>query len=481
MLVKFSAHFRTNRTSADDWFDPDMSVDTKLFVDPFLILDEASEPESIWTGAHDRLVDHFARCYELLAKAGSRGTMSESIARGLLAFPEPAEFCLGYTSSGTSGSGSGRTNAGLIVGSIITAIAAGLDRPEHIEEIGILNEGIGADRVSDAVCNVLKPIFIHYTKMVVSRHRIPTVGVRVRHSRCSLKTGRWVDEEHNLPQNPFTGGAVLLVPRRFLNSLPILNADDWFDSTFNSDLRRDLNVQVGQRVPKKAIVRAARMHPDRIRGWANEIRASGQVVGYDFERDPLGVVKWQDAGEQFAATHPLTRSIASSGDLRAFVESLIGLFKLFIEEQGGWKLLWNDNGEEKPEEAAQLALLGMARPYCRAHGVEIDREVNLGRGPVDFKFTGGIRLRLLVEAKKLHNGDFWNGLEYQLPSYMTSDQTSDGWLLAIQYRSGGVSKTRPRDLQRRVQAVNRSSGFTIGVTLVDARPKRSASKLRRSG
>ena len=92
--------------------------------------------------------------------------MSEAVVRGLLSFPEPSELCLGYTESGTAGTGSGAQNAGLIVGSIVTAIAAGLNRPEHIEEIGILNEGLGADRISDAACNVLKSLIIEYTREV---------------------------------------------------------------------------------------------------------------------------------------------------------------------------------------------------------------------------------------------------------------------------------------------------------------------------
>ncbi len=479
--MKFSAHFGAARSPSDDWFDPDLSVDTRLFLDPFLLLDEKAKPKSLWASAHDKLIGHFARCYDLLATAGSSGTMSEQIARGLLSFPEPAELCLGYTASGTSGSGSGTRHASLILGSIVTAIAAGLNRPEHIEEIGILNEGIGADRISDAACNVLKPIIIDYTKKITSRHGIRTSTLRVRHSRCNLKTGRWIDEEHDLPENPVTGKPVLLIPQRFLNRLPVLNADDWFDSTFNADLRREMNVQVGARVPKREIARAARRHPDRIRQWAHDLRAAGQVRGYDFVTDPLGVVSWQDAGMDFAKHNPVSVSISGVADLRQFVETLLDLYKLFIEEQGGWKLLWNDNHDEKPEEAAQLALLGMARPYCRAHGVEIDREVNLGRGPVDFKVTKGASVRLLVEVKKLHNGEFWNGLERQLPAYMTSDQTGEGWLLAIQYRSEGVSRSRLRELPRRVQKINGTSGTSIGVTIIDARPKPSASKIGRSG
>jgi hypothetical protein len=476
--VKFSTRFGITRGRADDWFDPDLAVDTRLFLDPFLLLDERSKEQSPWATAHDQLIAHFARCYEILAKSGSAGTLSEKIVRALLSFPEPAELCLGYTSSGTSGSGSGARNATLIMGSIVTALRAGLDKPEHIEEIGILNEGIGADRISDAACNVLKPLIIRYTKEVARRHDLPMSKVRVRHSRCNTNTGRWIDEHHYLPQNPFTRQAVLLLPQRFLNNLPVLNSDDWFDSTFNADLRRDLNVQVGQRVPKAEIVRVARKHPERIRQWADQLREAGHVKGYDFARDPLGLVGWQGAGENFAKNNELAVRVRTQSDLNQFVEKLLELFRLFIEDQGGWRLLWNDDKTEKPEGAAQLALLGMARPYCRSHGVEIDREVDLGRGPVDFKLTGGPAVRVLIEAKKLHNGDFWNGLEHQLPSYLKSDGTKCGWLLALRYRSGGVSKRRPREVSIRVDRVNRRLGTSIAVMVVDARPKPSASRIR---
>lgn len=479
--MQFSSHLGISPGPLDDWFDPDLSVDTRLFLDPFLLLGEGTNPKSMWADAHGTLIAHFARCFELLAKGTGPGSQSEKIVHGLLSFPEPAEMCLGYTGSGTAGSGSGSQQAKLIVGSIVTALRAGLQHPQHIEEIGILNEGIGADRISDAACNVLKPLAIAYTKQVASRHSLPTQPIRVRHAMCNLKSGRWIDEEHDLPENPFTGRAVLLLPKRFLNRLPTLNADDWFDSTFNADLRRDLNVEVGEKVRKADIVKAARRHPERIRYWADEIRAAGGARCYDYSRDPLGIVSWQKAGENFASRNPIAGvpAVSSPSELRTFVGHMLDHFKLFIEDQGGWKLLWNDDGTEKPEEAAQLALLGMARPYCRAHGVEVDREVDFGRGPVDFKITAGTHVRLLVEVKKLHSGGFWNGLEAQLPSYMKSDQTGDGWLLAIQLRSGGISKSRPNSVRKRLRGINADLGTTIEFANVDARPKQSASKLKR--
>jgi hypothetical protein len=87
----------------------------------------------------------------------------------------------------------------------------------------------------------------------------------------------------------------------------------------------------------------------------------------------------------------------------------------------------------------------------------------------------------LVEAKKLHNGDFWNGLDNQLPSYLMSDQTTDGWLLAIRYRTGGISDKRAAELPRRVRTVSQREGLAISFTTIDARPKVSASKIKSRG
>lgn len=480
--MQFGEAFQIKRKAVDDWFDVDLKVDTKLFIDPFLLLQEESVANSEWSDAHAAILTHFSRCYELVAKGGAPKSIPIESALSLLTFPEPDELGLGYTSGGTRGSGGGKARASIVLASIVEAIARGIRHPTHIEDIGILNEGIGADGVSDAAANILKPKLIAYTQAVAARHKIPTHDVLVKRAQCDLNSGRWISRPVALPVNPFSGRAILLVPKRFLNNLPVLNADDWFDSTFNADLRRELNVEIGQRVPKREIARFAKRHPERIRAWADALRQNGTPrSGYDFDGDPLGVSNWQSAGSAFGRQNPLGVTIATASDLVDFVNRLMEKFKMFIEHQSGWKLLWNDDGSEKPEEAAQLVFLGMTREYARALGVEIDREVNLGRGPVDFKITGGPGVRLLVEVKKLHNGDFWNGLEHQLPSYLASDGTREGWFLAIQYRTGGVSASRPPDLVKRVAAANKSLGTSIGFSLVDARPKNSASNIGSQG
>ena len=404
--------------------------------------------------------------------------MSAQAARRLLTFPEPFELGLGYTAEGTRGSGAGDRFAARMADGIAVAIAAGLGQPEHIEEIGILNEGIGADRISDATANVIKSRLIAYTQAIATNHNVPLDQHKVRHARVSLDSARWHDEDVALPTNPVTGRPVILVPAFLLNGLPTLNADDWFDSHFNDDIRLSLNLQVGQAVTKASIVAFARQHPDRVRDWARAQTSREDLIGYDFGADPLGVVQWDREPARYAAENPLPpRTITTHDDLVDLAAEVVEQFRHFIEDQRGWSLLWNDDGSEKPEEAAQLVFLGIAHHFLRNFHDELDPEVELGRGPVDFKASSGTSARLLIEVKKLHNGRFWNGLRYQLPSYLQSDNATKGWFIALQYRSNKAAVDRLCALPAEVSEVSTATGKEIRFTAVDARRPLSASKI----
>lgn len=210
--MRFSAVFDIEPTEDDDWFDPHLTVDTKLFIDPILLL--IGGPE--WAAAHDELIEHFVHCYRFVSNAESPDSVSGIAALRMLTFPEPAEFALGYTAGGTAGAGSGSQFAQRMADGIAVAIAKGLTTPEHIEEIGILNEGIGADRISDAACNVLKRRFIAYTQAIAVRHGIPLEEHAVRNAQVFPEQARWLNQKLRLPTNPITSGPVILVPNRLL-------------------------------------------------------------------------------------------------------------------------------------------------------------------------------------------------------------------------------------------------------------------------
>jgi hypothetical protein len=76
-----------------------------------------------------------------------------------------------------------------------------------------------------------------------------------------------------------------------------------------------------------------------------------------------------------------------------------------------------------------------------------------------------------------HNGKFWNGLDRQLPAYMASDEVEKGWFLALRYRDGKKWNARANELPGRVREAAAAHGRTLKSTLIDARPRESASKL----
>ena len=469
-----SIHFGITRTGDDDWFDTILDVDTELFVDPFLVFKEL---EGFWADAHDALIAHFNRAFILIAE-GNRDptTLAYKKALSLLEFKEPSELCLGYTARGTRGSGSGGKLGKLMAEAIVAAISRGLEHPRHFEELGILQERIGADRISDATCTILKPKIIEYTQGIAIRHGIPTSLHRIYASQFDEQRQRFSNTAVEVPTNPVTGGPLLFVPERFLDDLPKLNPNDWWSSYENEQLRTDLNYEVMGKVDKATIVETARGNMESVRAWAEQ-REGDDATPYDFQRDPKGVIGWEQAAAEFTGAHPLTIAPPQTpAEFDAVIEQIISQFRLFVEEQGGWWLLW-DGPDEKPERAPQLVFYGIARNYCKANNIVIDPETDLGRGPVDFKFSNGYEHRAHLEVKKLHNGKFWNGLDRQLPAYMSSDEVEKGWFLAVRYRDGKQWDTRERELPGRVQLAGETHECDLRSALVDARPPKSASTL----
>ena len=84
----------------DDWFDPVLTEDTPLYVDPFLVFEDTS---SHFVGARNDVVRFFTICRDLVTAAGGdRASAHWAKAMRLLEFKEPKEFALGLAMGTTS-------------------------------------------------------------------------------------------------------------------------------------------------------------------------------------------------------------------------------------------------------------------------------------------------------------------------------------------------------------------------------------------
>lgn len=473
----FSQLYQVRRKAADDWFDPILDHDTKLFIDPFLIFRKGKDP---FAGAHADLVAFFRVAFEVAARSGGR---RDSVHYGkllaMLLFPEVDGLRLGFAKEGHGGAGTAAGFAKEFAAAIMDSIALGLGNFEHFEEIGIFNEGIGRDRISDITANVLINRLAEYTQAVCGRHGVPTQRFVMR-GGFDLTSMMWEDDFFELPLNPTTEQAVILVPKSFLRTDPTLQKDGFKDYLWdrkNEELRNDLNYAIKSDIDHSAIVEIAREHRDWVEEYVAWAEVEEEPEAYNVDVDPDGLYKWHQISQAFVAANPFAVSVRSDKEFFSFIVSLAEKFKLFIEKKGGWKLIW-DKGSPLSEEGIQNYFYGIAYHYCEANNVLMQREVETGKGPVDFYFSSGFQRRSLIEAKLAKNGHFWNNLPNQLPTYMTAEEIVNGQYLIVCYRDDDMKKKVPR-IKTTLEQASRKTGYSIGSTVVDARPnKPSASKIK---
>jgi hypothetical protein len=189
--------------------------------------------------------------------------------------------------------------------------------------------------------------------------------------------------------------------------------------------------------------------------------------------------QWRRIAREIAKSDPIRSAgtISTEAELLEFVHQAIGKFRHWVEDEAGWRVFWEGKSEKAiPESNMQIIFLGILNGYCERAGLRLDREVETGRGPVDFTITGDRRIRVLVEMKKLTHGNFWHGLRVQTPIYMCGQEVNHAIFLAIRDSETGQMRERWERLEEEASAMRTETGLAIEVERIDILPKPSASK-----
>lgn len=484
--MRFSIAAGVDKGKLDDWFDPVLEQDSPLYIDPYLMFED---DDPFWAGCYDRVVEFFETATELvLASGGNPDTPAWRKAMRLLMFPEPHELALGVSLGSPRGAGTGEDFAREI-GEVLSLV--GSSRVASLASLGgfaLFCKGIGPDRISDIVSNILKDRLIEYTRLVNARHSVALKAVKVRHIQWDATRGRWEDDTLDLFPNEATGGGVLLVPERFLKDIPRIEADEfwnWASLSESAILRDDLNYDLSESLSKsEKVARARRVARERPAVAMEYIeRVDDQKHdAYNVSDDPKGLVNWYEGGaEALASVSPDSASRTqpqSECEFDAWVLALAKDFQFVVENTDAWRLLWDDaHSEHRPEKIGQAIAGVMWRAQCKAANIDMNKETNVGRGPVDFKFSTGWTRKALIEMKYIGSSKFWSGAEKQLPQYMKSEELKFGVYLAIGFNDTDFSAERIKRVRDTCDALRADASYDIKLVLVDARPKQSASRL----
>jgi len=210
-----------------DFVIPLKGVDLPLGIDPFLLF-KSRDPE--YQELHRLVLDVFN------AGIGAVRAGDTDRARSLLTFPEVPEIGFGYTRGSRRGSGVGTRLTDLIIETLSGSPQLVERGVRHVEEMQLLSAGIGPDRISDIVANILKRFLISYTQRQCGIWEIPvSEDVPVSHV-YNHAIGTWEDSHDSLPVSDSDGVPILLVPRRIVRTLPWINYEDFVRGEFSAYL-----------------------------------------------------------------------------------------------------------------------------------------------------------------------------------------------------------------------------------------------------
>ena len=210
--------------------DPLVDVDTQLFIDPILL--EKSDNQVI---AQEALVAyrlHFQNLVRLLKISKAEGDVAWKAAQRQLDLSEPAENGLGYGGSGRSGSSRPEELRDIILRTCKEIITLGAEDPEMISLMGLFEENVGADTISDLTTRVIIEQLAKITNSFCVQNSVPVGDNKVSSLSLPIYTDRRGQKR-----------AIVLIPSDIVRDLPIAN--DWSDvqdaASQNAELRNRIN------------------------------------------------------------------------------------------------------------------------------------------------------------------------------------------------------------------------------------------------
>jgi hypothetical protein len=444
----FTDYFKVDPGTIDSYgaFNVSLIADLPLFIDPFLLFN-SKKPE--YQALHDDIINYL----RFLRDKSADRDLDKGLIRAWYRFPEVKQNWLGFTTTGNRGSGLGTDFANALHTNLHRLFRnfgdEQITKGSHLEKLCLIRDRVGRDNISDFTSNLIRTYLAEYTQAFAKKHinKRRRKTVFVKKARFNYHTEVWEAVRYDLPF--FNGDYVLLTPRDMLtkdetwiNKTDLLKEfEDVPDAIPNEQLRSQINNYFMKRLPKddeptskertEAALRTIQKYPELIdyyiRYKENNGKKAASISSKKVELSDRLYVK------QFAE---LVRGLARdtdfyslSGNTYEEAKRRVLFLKDEIESRGGYKIFYIKG---RPiEREADLQILYKLTWYGTPS--DISREVNDGRGPVDFKASRGASDKTLVEMKLASNSKLKQNLQKQLEIYKKASAAQHGLKVIIYF------------------------------------------------
>lgn len=434
--IYFSDFFEVDRTTLDDYgaFNVSLVNDLPLFIDPFLLFDSKN---AVYQELHEQIIQYL----KFLRDVSATGALTKVHIDQWFRFAEVKQNWLGFSRSGNSGSGLGSQFANTLHKNLHHIFrdfgAEKITKSSHLEKLCLLSDGVGRDHLSDFVTNLIKQFLLDYTQTFAKNHLRPefvrTVGVN--RVAFDLKTKRWMPGRYDLPF--IHGDHVILTPKDMLtrdeawinrgdmldgieeiyHSIPDQQLRNQIDTYFISRLAEDATDQDRKRLAAQTVEQFPVLLDHFIRSkedTADEAHRTSKKKVADTQ------AQFVDEVSRLVREHLEGTVFYTQGN--SFAESLtrVNFLKDVIEHKDGWRIFYINGKPITQESHLQL----LYRLTWFASRMDVNREVNNGRGPVDYKVSKGSADKTLVEFKLARNSKLKTNLQNQVSIYEKANDTS---------------------------------------------------------
>ena len=449
--IYFSDFFDVDEDTIEGYGAVNISLinDLPLFIDPFLLFNSSDEQ---FQKIHEEIIKYLLFLQE---QASPHPSLSEGMMKSWYLFPEVKQTWLGFSLDGNAGRGLGpgfARDLHLGLNSIFKDFGKEtIPKSPHMEKLCLISPNVGRDKISDFTTNFAKKFLLEYTKDFAEIYLEPEQckNFTVPKVEFNYTTMSWSSKVYTLPC--FNDDYVLLTPKSLLTrddtfinrSDMIRNMEMIAPSIGDAALRFELNNYFQSVLSKKkkkmsktekehAALELILRHPELIDYYLkykedNEQEATSiskqnvQEVKLIFNTQLQKLVSLLTENTAFYKTAP-----SSLEEARKRVKYL----KTVIEDQDGYRIFYYNGKPIKRESDLQT----MYRLVWYASEMDVNREVNNGRGPVDYKVSFGSENSALVEFKLASNSKLRQNLAKQVEIYKQANNT-DKAIKVIMYFS----------------------------------------------
>lgn len=463
--IYFTDFFGVSPATLEDYgaFNVSLINDLPLFIDPFLLFN-SNKPE--YRELHESIIT-----YVRFLKSKSLVTgIDNGLLQSWFTFPEVRQNWLGFSKRGNRGSGLGTDFAYALnrnLRSVFTNFGEEeITRSSHLEKLCLIKDGIGRDNISDFTTNLIKDFLLRYTETfavnyIADTFRRPTVVPKVRFN-YHIET--WAAGRYELPF--FNGDYVILTPKDILTKddtwisrqdllhklkdIATAVPDAQLRAQINNYLLRVISKKSTKQDEREAAGRVVEMYPEILDWYIKHQEDTGRKAERlsrqnveEIEQLLIAQVK-QLVGQLQQRTH----FYEICGDTYDEAHDRVMFLKDVIENKGGHRLFYLKGQPIRTEEHLHI----IYRLTWKGTPSDVSREVNDGRGPVDFKVSRGAADKVLVEFKLASNSQLKRNLQHQVPIYQNASDTRRSLKVIVYFTDAESTKVRTILKELKLQA-----------------------------